>query len=187
MYTCSKVPVWIPFYISVIYILLKTYGKKGLWIVLFLILGVVLSDQISVLIKDSVQRLRPSHDDSLVNFIHLVNNKKAGLYGFVSSHAANTVGFAVLSSLIIRKKLYSISVLIWCTVICYSRIYLGMHFPLDIIGGAILGTCIAVFLYFVYTQTFLKKYKHSEIDNEKIPSITLFIFFLSIFIFSLMG
>jgi undecaprenyl-diphosphatase len=184
MYTISKVPVWIPFYISVVYVLLKTYRKKGLWIVLVLILSVVMSDQISVFIKETVQRLRPSHDESLANFIHLVNNRKAGLYGFVSSHATNTVGFALLSSLIIRNKLYSISVLLWASIVCYSRIYLGVHFPLDIIGGALLGTTIAVFLYSVYSQTFLKKYKHLEIENPKIPIITLSIIGLSILIFS---
>jgi undecaprenyl-diphosphatase len=116
----------------------------------------------------------------------LVNNRKAGLYGFVSSHATNTVGFAILSSLIIRNKLYSISVLLWASIVCYSRIYLGVHFPLDIIGGALLGTIIAVFLYSVYSQTFLKKYKHIEIENPKIPIITLSVIGLSILIFSLL-
>lgn len=184
MFTFSKVAVWIPFYLSVVFILFKNEGKKALWLVLLLIAGVVLADQISVLIKDSVQRFRPSHDPVLSGFVHIVRNSRAGMYGFVSSHAANTVGFAILSSLFVRRKSYLISVLSWAFITCYSRIYLGLHYPLDILGGALTGTLIALFLYFVYKKYLSKTANVKPMSFEKIPSVILLVTVAGIALFS---
>ena len=118
--------------------------------------------------------------------IHLVKNKKAGLYGFVSSHAANTVGFALLSSLIIRRKIYSIAAFSWAGITCYSRMYLGMHFPFDIIGGAVTGIVIALTLY-LFKKLYLKSNTLSTYDNAEIPVYTLIITTLSIALFSFFG
>lgn len=148
MYSFSKVGVWIPFYISVIYILIKNAGKQALWMIVALILCVVLADQISSgIIKESVQRLRPTHNPSLNGLVHIVAGYKGGLYGFVSSHAANTFGFALLSSLLIRKRVYIVSVFSWAFITSYSRMYLGVHYPLDILGGALVGFFVAVFCF----------------------------------------
>ena len=173
MYTFSKVGVWIPFYLSVVYILFKSEGKKAIWIVLLLISGVVLADQLSGFMKDGFQRFRPSHDPAIQNFVHIVNNSRAGLYGFVSSHAANTVGFAVLSSLFIRRQTYTIAALSWALITSYSRIYLGLHFPLDILGGALTGLFIALFLYFIYKKYISKNDSSTVIIDEKIPTAAL--------------
>jgi len=186
MYTFSKVGVWIPFYASVLYILFKKVGIKAIWLTLLLILGVVLCDQLTVLMKESIQRFRPSHDPNLEYIIHLVKNKRAGLYGFVSSHAANTVGFALLSSLIIRRRNYSIAVFSWAAITCYSRMYLGMHFPFDIIGGAITGFLIAIVLYAI-KKWYLNKHTRATYDNEMIPVYTLISTTLAIAIFSFFG
>jgi len=187
MFTFSKVAVWIPFYLSVVYILFKSQGKKAIWMVLLLILGVVLADQLSGLMKNGFQRFRPSHDPAIQNFVHIVNNSRAGLYGFVSSHAANTVGFAVLSSLFIRRQTYTIAALSWALITSYSRIYLGLHFPLDILGGAITGLFIALFLYFIYKRFISKTDNAISVINEKIPTAVLLIFVISIVIFSFFG
>ena len=186
MYTFSKVAVWVPFYASVVYILFKKAGIKAIWLTVLLIAGVVLCDQLTVLLKESIQRLRPSHDPDLEYIIHLVKTKKAGLYGFVSSHAANTVGFALLSSLIIRRKIYSIAAFSWAGITCYSRMYLGMHFPFDIIGGAVTGIVIALTLY-LFKKLYLKSNTLSTYDNAEIPVYTLIITTLSIALFSFFG
>lgn len=184
MYTFSKVGVWIPFYLSVVYVLFRSQWKMAIWMVLLLIAGVVLADQLSGLMKDGFQRFRPSHDPVIQNFVHLVNNSRAGLYGFVSSHAANTFGFALLSSLFIRRQAYTIGALSWAIITSYSRIYLGLHFPLDILGGAITGTIIALFLYFIYKKYIPKNEMKATIIDEKIPTAVLLLSVAGIMVFS---
>jgi len=186
MYTFSKVAVWIPFYASVLYILFKSEGKKAIWLVLFLVLGVVLADQISVFIKNYFHRFRPSHDPVIANFVHIVNNSRAGLYGFVSSHAANTVGFATLSSLFIKNKNYSIAVFSWAAITCYSRIYLGLHFPGDILGGALTGIAIALFLYFIAEKFILKRIVFSAKYDNKVPIVVLLMSVVAISVYALL-
>jgi undecaprenyl-diphosphatase len=99
-------------------------------------------------------RLRPSHE--LGNLVHLVNGYTGGRFGFVSSHAANAFGFAMFSSLIFRFKPYTVVVFLWALVNSYSRIYLGVHYPLDIICGALVGISCALLVYLLYC--YLKKF-----------------------------
>ena len=107
MYGFTQILVWVPLYISVIYVLIKTKKFDALWLILSLVLCVVICDQISSgIIKNTVQRLRPSHEPSLNGMVHLVNGYTGGRFGFVSSHAANTFGFALLSSLLISRKAF---------------------------------------------------------------------------------
>lgn len=147
MYLVSKVGIWIFLYASVLFLAIYNYRKKALLIILLLILCVVLTDQLSVFIKESFERLRPSHNPDFAEIIHLVKNKKGGMHGFVSSHAANVVGFTTLTSLFFRNRILSISLIIWSLIVCYSRIYLGMHYPADILGGVVTGIVIALAIY----------------------------------------
>ena len=184
MHTYSKVAVWIPFYISVAWIIFRNYGRKGIIMILFLIAGVVLADQISVLLKNYFERPRPSRHPLLDGLVQLVNGRKGSKFGFVSSHAANTMGFALLSSLFIRNKIYSYAVFTWALITCYSRIYLGMHFPADIAGGAILGWIIAYSLFLLFQKT-NKSISLLPVKNVLIPTITVGISTLIIIIFAL--
>ena len=120
----------------------------------------------------------------LAKFLHTVNNYTGGPFGFVSSHAANTAGFAVLSSLIIRQKSYTFVTFAWVAITCYSRIYLGVHYPLDVVGGALLGICIALILHFIYKRYFPAKSQLLNIKSEKIPNTTILILIGSILLFS---
>jgi len=143
---------WIPLYLFVIWLFWRKYRGK-VWIpILIALLGLLLSDQISVLIKNSVHRLRPGRDPSLTGLVHLVNNYRGGMYGFVSSHAANTFAFAALTVSILKNRWCTLFLFIWASVVSYSRIYLGVHFPGDVVCGAILGLMVGYGLYFGFRK-----------------------------------
>lgn len=188
MYAYTQIFVWIPFYLTVIYVIIKQRKKEALWLIAVLVICVVLSDQLSSgLIKNTVQRLRPTNDPSVQGFLHIVNNYRGGLYGFVSSHAANTFSFALLSSLLFRKKEYTYSVFVWAIINCYTRIYLGVHYPFDILGGMLTGIVVAIICY-----SLLHKYKPnvliSKTDNDRsvlLPVYTLLITIAGIMIYAL--
>ncbi len=151
MWWISYKYTWIPLYLSILIYLIIKQKKKALISILLLILAIVLADQISVhAFKNVFLRYRPTHNLDIGHLVHIVNDYRGGTYGFVSSHAANSFAFAVLSALIIQRKYISYLLILWAVVISYSRIYLGVHYPGDILGGAILGTCIAVFLNLFY-------------------------------------
>ena len=112
--------------------------------------AVGLSDFVSSgIIKPWVCRLRPTHEPALAGMLHLVNGYTGGMYGFVSSHAANTVACALLFSLLYRNKYATVALMLWVALNCYSRMYLGVHYPGDIIGGLLVGTLIAGMTYAV--------------------------------------
>ncbi|MBC7391276.1 MAG: phosphatase PAP2 family protein [Opitutaceae bacterium] len=150
MFLFSSDWFWIPLYGLFLFLLIKRYQKKSWLPILFIIGGVILSDQISGVIKKTVQRPRPTHDLTLREEIHTVNGYKGGSYGFVSSHAANTFCIAtmLISFLYFRNFAFVLSIM-WAILVSYSRIYLGVHFPADILGGAILGLIVAISLIII--------------------------------------
>jgi len=154
MHIISGKIIWAPLYIGIlIYIGIK-YKKKFLLILPFIILAVVLADQVSVqLFKNLFQRLRPCHEPSLEGMVHLVNGECGGLYGFVSSHASNSFNVALISLLFIKKKWYTISIISWAAIIGYSRIYLGVHYPGDVICGSMVGALIGWSVYKLFEMT----------------------------------
>lgn len=138
---------WVPLYLFLLFILFKKY-KKSVWVVLVAV-GVVvaLADQFSVqLFKEMFERWRPCHNLELKEVVHIVNDKCGGRFGFVSSHAANSFALATLIGLFLNRKAL-VLLLVWAGAVAYSRVYLGVHYPADILGGAILGALIAVVVY----------------------------------------
>ncbi|RUT79335.1 phosphatase PAP2 family protein [Ancylomarina longa] len=159
---------WIPLYIVLLYQIYKFKGKEALWWIIGLFLMIFLCDQISTqLFKNIFQRLRPSHDPTISNMVHLVSGYKGGKYGFVSSHAANTFGFAMLTSLLFKNRLYTIFAFCWSLLIIYSRVYLGVHFPGDVLGGMILGLVIG-YAVFRLTKWWVSK---RSVDSRKSSNI----------------
>ena len=164
----SSIPVWIPLYLIITALLFHPKWQRfksddlQRWVVgLFSVAAVAvcfgLCDQISLLLKESVQRFRPGHEPSLEGLVRLLEGK-GGSYGFVSGHAANTFGLATLTSLIFRKKWYSIFIFLWAVTVSYSRIYLAKHYPLDVICGALLGAAIGLLVYYILKLS-LHKYE----------------------------
>jgi len=147
MYILSMKVVWAPLYIAILVYLGMRY-KRRFWVLLsFIILAVFLADRVSVLIKYAVDRPRPCHESSLQGLVHMVNGVCGGMYGFVSSHASNSFNVAFLSLMFIKRKWYTVLIIIWASTVSYSRIYLGVHYPGDVLGGAILGAFIGWGVY----------------------------------------
>jgi len=148
---------WIPLYLAIIFFIFRRYKIKGFIPLFFLIVAVALADLISVnLFKDLFQRLRPCHNPEIENVVHLVNNKCGGMYGFVSSHAANAFALAGFTFLLFRNKYFTFGIFIWATVVSYSRIYLGVHYPADVICGAVLGLLLGILLFWIFKKTNIK-------------------------------
>ncbi len=144
--------VWIPLYLGLALLAFRKYGWRSLLLIVCAGLAVAMSDQLaSHLVKNLVKRYRPSHNLVLSQQLHYVNNYLGGLYGFASSHAANTVALALFLTLAMpRMPLLSVFLFCWVGLVCYSRMYLGVHYPSDIAGGAIIGAVSALVMSRVY-------------------------------------
>ena len=147
----SETRVWFPAYILfVVFAFWRLGWKRGLVVLLSLILTVVLTDQLSVLVKNSVMRLRPCYTPWMVeNGVRLPLGPNGGQYGFFSSHASNTFGFAVVSYLGLRHgdstrkyTVYGICVFIWAVLVTLSRVMLAAHFLGDVLVGSLFGLLV---------------------------------------------
>lgn len=126
--------------LALAWILLHQNRRHALLVLAMLVLSILVADQVSSgLIKHLVERLRPTHDPSLESMVHVINGYRGGLYGFVSSHAANSFAIATLLALVMRHRVVTLSMFTWALLQCYSRVYLGVHYPGDILGGIIVG------------------------------------------------
>ena len=130
--------------VALLWVLMRQQRRHALLVLAMIALAVLLADQVaSGIIKQLVQRLRPTHDPSLESMVHVINGYRGGMYGFVSSHAANSFAVSALIALIVRHRAVMISLFSWALLQCYSRVYLGVHYPGDILGGIVVGLLAA--------------------------------------------
>ncbi len=146
--------IWVPVYLALAIYLIKRSGTRGLLSFVFIIITILLTDQTSVhMFKEVFQRLRPCHEPLLIGQVRLVADHCGGQFGFVSSHAANAFGLLMISAGLINRKPFTLIIMAWALIISYSRIYLGVHYPGDVIGGILLGLFIGWLMLMVHNWT----------------------------------
>ena len=149
MFAISGKLIWLPLYLAVLSHLIFTFKKKAIIAVLGVLILIGMADfTASKIFKPNIKRYRPTHDVSILEKVHTVNNYRGGTYSYFSSHASISYVFTFfLIFLMAKKKKYYYVLLFWATIVSYSRIYLGVHYPLDILTGALCG--------FIYAYGFI--------------------------------
>ncbi len=165
MYLVSETWPWIPLYLILLWGVYHRWGWKGLlWVVLMLAMLVSLTDRISAgFFKPFFERLRPCHAADQLPFpVHVLPGDCGGRYGFVSSHASNFFGLATFFSLAFKHRGWTLGLFLIATLVSYSRIYLGVHYPSDILGGALLGMICGWVMAFTFNQVQARWPKHFQ-------------------------
>lgn len=165
--------IWVPLYVVMAACLVRQYGKQSIWFLVAAALCVGLSDFVSSgIIKHLVCRPRPTRVAELEGILHIVNNYRGGRYGFVSSHAANTFSLALFFSLIRRDWRTIVPLMLWVVLNCWSRMYLGVHYPLDILGGLVVGGAMAGMVYGILTLC-VHLLEKRKAEKQSVPYISM--------------
>lgn len=153
--TLTNALTWIPLYLSLLYVVIKTNRNVREVVLILLAAGlcVLLAGTIDdEIVKPLVARWRPGHDPEIGHLVDAVNNYRGGNYGFFSAHASNTFSLALFFSLLMRQRLLTIGLVSWSLVNCWTRMYLGVHYPGDITVGLIWGALVGFFVYKLYCR-----------------------------------
>ncbi len=153
---------WVPLYLFIIWLIHRRYGKMyTLWAVVFMAFGVIAADQIANIFKHGIQKFRPTHNEDIMALVHTVRGYRGGLYGTVSAHAATVFTVTTFSSGVIRSWVFTALMVLWALVVSYSRIYLGVHFPADILFGTIDGVGMGMIML-VFFRWCERRYRWSQ-------------------------
>lgn len=150
---------WLPFYLVLLYLVIKNYKKQSILIIVGIILLIVCSDQISSgVFKPIFERPRPCHNEAIKDMVYLPNGHCGGAYGFISSHACNTFALAVFITNVLKSHYRKIGYVmyVWASLVAYSRIYMGVHYPGDVIVGAAVGMIVGFVIWKVYLKVKLR-------------------------------
>ena len=149
----------IPLYVLLLFFTYKKLGlKKTIAVVLFIALLIAVSDQTSQLFKYGFKRLRPCHNDEINGLIRVVKESCGGKFSYFSAHAANSMAIAIFFGKLLKDqyKVLPFMLLFWAVIVGYSRIYIGVHFPLDVLTGFFFGILYASIIYYFMKQLFKK-------------------------------
>lgn len=163
MMTATATITWIPLACVLFYVLIKNNNMREMLLIVGLIaFTILLADQFSSsFCKPFFHRFRPTHDPIIMYQVDVVNNYRGGMYGFISSHAANTFGVFVFLTLLIKNTCFTYSLLSWALLNCYTRIYLGVHYPGDILCGTLWGILVGLLTYYIYVRA------HKRISSNR--------------------
>ena len=153
--TLTTASTWIPLYVALLYLVIKNNNnvQKIMLIIAGAGLCVLLAGSLNdILVKPWVCRWRPSRDPEIAMLVDTVNGYRGGDYGFFSSHAANTFSIAIFFALIIRSRALSVALVLWSLTNCWTRMYLGVHFPGDILCGLIWGGCVGTGMWYLHQR-----------------------------------
>lgn len=153
MYIVTSTKTWLPAAVALLYVIFKNNKfKHGMLILLMIALVIALADQTSSgICKPFFERFRPTKDPEFMYMVDTVNNYRAGgLFGFISSHAANTFAVAMFVSLLVKNIKLAFMMFLWALIPTYSRVYLGVHYPGDVFFGMLDGLLCGVIIYFLY-------------------------------------
>lgn len=169
MYCISQKAVWIPFYLSIVYVVWRNYSWKGVLGVLLMVgIGMLFTDWGNAhLLRPWIGRLRPSNPDNpIAPMVHIVNGRVGHGYGFPSAHSANIWLLVFVTHYWFRNRLLTTTMTMVAMAVCYSRVYLGYHYPGDIAGGLLLALIVTLMLaaihkrWSAFTPTEEKNQKH---------------------------
>lgn len=155
VYTLTTAVTWVPLYVSLFYLVLKNNDAmvKILLIVASAALCVLLAGTVDdAIVKPLVERWRPTHDPQIGAVVDLVDGHRGGNYGFFSAHACNTFSIAVFFALLVRSRLLTFFLVTWSLINCWTRLYLGVHFPGDILVGLLWGGIVGTAVYLLYCR-----------------------------------
>ncbi|MBQ8466765.1 MAG: phosphatase PAP2 family protein [Prevotella sp.] len=151
--TLTTASTWIPLYGALLYMVIKNNDRaqKVLMIVGAALLCVFLAGSLDdMFVKPMVARWRPSHDPAIGMYVDIVNDYRGGSYGFFSAHASNTFSIAIFFALLVRNRIFTVSMVLWSLVNCWTRMYLGVHYPGDILVGLLWGGLVGTAVWYLH-------------------------------------
>ncbi|MBQ8008749.1 MAG: phosphatase PAP2 family protein [Bacteroidaceae bacterium] len=187
MFLFSGKWIWVPMYLALAYVLFRNMTpKQAVGCIVAIALVIVVTDQMSSsLIRHAVGRLRPANlDNPISDLVHVVNGYRGGRYGFPSSHAANSFGLVFFLFFLMRKSPLPAIMTVWAIVNCYSRIYLGVHYPGDILCGSLVGLLGAAIVWLVYRKL-TKQGALTEVRQWWVPCLMLAVIIVGISLYAL--
>lgn len=186
---------WIPLYVMLFFVVMRnneTMGQIAL-VVGSAIFCVLFADGlVDGIIKQLAERWRPSNDPTFKYMVQVVDDIRPKGYSFCSAHAANTMSLAVFFSLLIRSKMLTITLVIWSLINCWTRLYLGVHYPSDILCGMIIGIIVGILVYLLYYKIYLRispkinyisnQYTSTGYDHDDIDKAMVFLMLTLVYV-----